>query len=122
MAQKRKRSQEKRITRVAQIVRYMRVSRKISQRDAARLIGVSEQAIGHYENGRMDISEARLEQMLRAYGYAREEFAAYRNGKEITVDFKAECTSILNQLDETRLRLVYGVVSNFVGPKPSLYS
>ena len=52
----------------------MRISRGVSQREAARQCGVSEQAIGHYENGRMDISSARMEQCLRVYAYTREEF------------------------------------------------
>ena len=66
---KRKRSQEKKITLQCKVIRYMRLSRGISQRDAARQCGISEPAVGHYENGRMDISPARLEQFLRVYGY-----------------------------------------------------
>jgi DNA-binding transcriptional regulator YiaG len=76
-----KRSQEKRITRQCQVIRFMRVSRRISQRKAAIGCRISEQAIGHYENGRMDIAPARLERFLKLYGYSRAEFSEYLNGK-----------------------------------------
>lgn len=121
MNKKPKRSQERRITRRAQVIRYLRVSRRISQRDAARLCGCSEQAVGHYENGRMDVSDERLATMLKAYGYSYDEFAAYMAGKEITVDLKAECIAILSQLDEARIKLVYGLLTNFTGAKATIF-
>jgi len=112
MAQK-KRSNQKIVTRRAQIIRFMRLSRNISQRQAALLCQCSEQGIGHYENGRMDISDTRLEIMLNAYGYTNDQFNEFLSGKEIPTDFRNECISILAGLDETKLRLIHGVLLNF---------
>lgn len=110
-----KRSQQKRVTLDAKIVRYMRVSRGISQREAARKCCLSEAAIGHYEHGRMDVSAVRLEQFLKAYGYTREEFEEYRGGKQIpVVSVKDECVNLLNRIDEMKLRAVYAVLTSFV--------
>lgn len=112
---KRKRSQEKKITMQCKVIRFMRVSRRISQREAARKCNISEPAIGHYENGRMDISASRLEQFLRVYGYTQREFEEYTSGKPIPVlSVRDDCISLLGRIDEIKLRAVHAVLSSFV--------
>ena len=112
---RRKRSQEKRITVQCKTLRFMRGARKISQKEAARRCSVSEQAIGHYENGRMDISPMRLEQFLRVYGFTRFEYEEYVNGKPIPVlSVREDCVNILGRIDENKLRAVHAVLVSFV--------
>jgi transcriptional regulator with XRE-family HTH domain len=112
---KRKRSQEKRITIQAKVIRFMRISRGISQREAAKKCSISEPAIGHYENGRMDISETRLEQFLTVYGYTKQEFNEYVGGKPIPIlSVRDECVSLLGRIDEVKLRAVHAVLASFV--------
>ena len=112
---KRKRSQEKKITAQCKIIRFMRVSRGISQREAGKKCDVSEQAIGHYENGRMDIAPTRLEKFLKVYGYTRQEFDEYVAGKPIPViSVRDECVSLLGRIDEVKLRAVHAVLASFV--------
>lgn len=108
-----KRSQQKRITQLAKIVRFMRMSRGISQKRAAERCDLSEQAIGHYENGRMDISPKRLDQFLKVYNYSQEELEEYLEGKPIPINVKDDCISLLNQIDETKLRAVHAVLMSF---------
>jgi transcriptional regulator with XRE-family HTH domain len=111
----RKRSQEKRITREAKIIRFMRVSKRISQREAARLLGISEPAIGHYENGRMDISQLRLGQFLVVYGFTKQEFDEFVAGKEIPIiSIKDECVGLLDRIGEAKLRTVHAVLVGFI--------
>ncbi len=111
---KTKRSQERRITVQSKVVRFMRVSRGISQRESARECHISEPAIGHYENGRMDISPTRLEQFLGVYGYSRQEYDEYMNGKPIPViSVRDECVGLLGKIDETKLRAVHAVLMSF---------
>lgn len=113
---KRKRSQEKKITVQCKIIRFMRISRGISQREAARQCNISEPAIGHYENGRMDISPIRLEHFLSIYGYTRQEFDEYLGGKPIPIiSVRDECIGLLDRIDETKLRAVHAVLVSFVG-------
>lgn len=94
----------------------MRVSKKISQPDAARAAGCSPQAIGHYENGRMDIPEVRLRRLLVLYGFTNEEFLEYLNGKPIPlISVKDECLQLLDQIrNEDKLRAVHTVLKSFV--------
>lgn len=110
---KRKRSQERKITIQSKTIRYMRISRRVSQREAARQCGISEPAIGHYENGRMDVSTERLEQFLRVYTYTRQEYEEYIAGKPIPVlSIRDECISLLGKIDETKLRAVHAVLTS----------
>ncbi|MBK9321364.1 MAG: helix-turn-helix transcriptional regulator [Bdellovibrionaceae bacterium] len=86
----------------------MRISKKISQPDAARAAGCSPQAIGHYENGRMDVPDNRLRSLLTLYDFTFEEFSEYLNGKAIPmVNVKDECLQLLDQIrSEEKLRAV----------------
>jgi transcriptional regulator with XRE-family HTH domain len=111
----RKRSQEKRITREAKIIRFMRVSKRISQREAARLLGISEPAIGHYENGRMDISQLRLGQFLVVYGFTKQEFDEFVAGKEIPIiSIKNKCIELLNQINKAKLHTIHTILIKFI--------
>lgn len=108
-----KRSSQKIVTREAQIIRHMRVSRGISQHQAALACRCSEQAIGHYENGRMNISEAKLRLLLTAYDYRWDQFEEFRLGKVLPTDYRSECQVILSGLDEAKLKLIHGVLLTF---------
>lgn len=111
-----KRSQQKIITLKSKIIRYMRLSKKVSQPDAAKVSGCSPQAIGHYENGRMEIPERRLKMLLTAYGFSEGEFLEYLNGKPIPlISIKDECLQLIDQIrNEDKLRAVHTILKSFV--------
>jgi transcriptional regulator with XRE-family HTH domain len=99
-----KRSQQKIITTKSKIIRFMRVSKKISQPDAARAAGCSPQAIGHYENGRMGVPENRLRRLLALYDFTNDEFSEYLNGKPIPlISVKDECLQLIDQIGSVYL-------------------
>lgn len=111
-----KRSQQKIITTKSKIIRFMRIFKKISQPDAARTAGCSPQAIGHYENGRMDIPENRLRRLLTLYDFTFEEFNEYLSGKPVPmVNVKDECLQLIDQIrNEEKLRAVHTILKSFV--------
>ena len=76
------RSQQKRITKEAMVLRYMRHSRNLSLNQAGELVGISGSAIAHIEQGRMDVSKARIETMLHAYRYTQDEYLEFFDGRE----------------------------------------
>lgn len=110
-----KRSQLKIITTKSKIIRFMRISKKISQPDAARASGCSPQAIGHYENGRMDIPEPRLKCLLDFYGFSAHDFQEYLNGMPIPIiSIKDECILLIDQIpNEEKLRAVHTILKSF---------
>ena len=111
-----KRSQKKIITTKSKIIRFMRISKKISQPDAAKVAGCSPQAIGHYENGRMDIPEVRLNRLLAAYDYSMTEFLEHLNGKPIPmINVKDECLQLIDQIsNEEKLRAIHTILKSFI--------
>lgn len=110
-----KRSNQRRITRQSKILRFMRLSKNVSQARAALKVDCSEAAIGHYENGRMDVSELRLKELLYAYGYTRQEWDEYMNGRPIpNLSIKEECIQMLNKLDQNKIQTVHAVLAGFM--------
>ena len=110
-----KRSQQRIVTRTSKILRYMRVSKHISMREAAHRCDLSVSAINHYEHGRMDISERRLRQLAKAYGYTAQELQGLIDGQELPVlDLKRECLGLLELIDEKKLKTVHAVLTGFL--------
>jgi transcriptional regulator with XRE-family HTH domain len=109
-----KRSQQKRITGDAKLIRHMRQSRGLSLKGAGRLIGISGSAIAHMEQGRFDISSARLRTLVQAYGYTLQEYLEFVDGKPIPVSYRDECVAILRRLDDARLQAVHTLLVSFI--------
>lgn len=112
---KQKRSQEKRFTRQATVLRWMRMSRRISMREAGRRNGCSDSSISHYEQGRMDIKPERIRQLVESYAYTIQEFEEFAGGKPLPVlSIKDECFSLIDRLDDMKLRAVHAMLVSFV--------
>lgn len=112
---KQKRSQQKRITLENKILRYMRMSKGISMREAGRISGCSDSAISHYEQGRMDISPSRIATLVQAYGYSLQDWEEYKAGKPIPVlSIQDECAALLKRLDDQQLKAVHGLLTGFI--------
>ena len=110
------RTAHKKSTKASKILRYMRMSKGMTQRKAAAACSLCHALINHYEQGRLDIPKHRLEQLVRLYGYTPEEFMAYLGDKPIPVlDLKDECVGLLDRIDEAKLRAVHAVLVGFVG-------
>lgn len=107
-----KRSQEKRITKEAMVLRYMRQTRKLSLNEAGRRVGISGSAIAHIEQGRMDVSRARLGTMLEAYGFSRDEYLEFFDGRPVPISVRDECLCILRELGDSQLMSIHAVLVN----------
>ena len=117
-----KRSQQKKITKEAIVVRYMRQARKLSLNAAGRLVGITGSAIAHIEQGRMDISRARLQTLLKAYRFTSDEYLEFFDGRPVPISLREECIGILKELDDSRLQTVHSVLINFMPPGMSVSS
>lgn len=106
------RSRLKIVTKDAQILRYMRISKEFSLNKAGRLVGVSSSAISHMETGRMDLSKARIETLVRAYGYTMSEYLEFHDGKPIPVNLRDECILLLRQCNESKIQMLHPVIVN----------
>ncbi len=110
-----KRSQEKRITREAQVLRYLRLSKSISTNKAAALVNISSSAIAHIEGGRMGVSIARARTLVEAYGYTWAEFMEFVDGKVLPINYLDECVRLLAEIDQEKLQTIHQVLLSFGG-------
>ena len=104
---KKRRSDEKIMTKEASLLKYMRESRHLSMRRVAPILGVSEATVNHSENGRRDIDEKLIKRFLKVYGYSLEEFKQMLKGEvEVPDHLRSECIDIINRLAENKLKMV----------------
>ncbi len=107
-----KRSQQKIITRDAQILRHMRLSKGMSLNNAGKSVRISGSAIAHIEQGRMDISRERMKTLVYAYGYKIEEFLEFHDGKAIPINLRDECIILLRRCDESKIQMLHPLIAN----------
>ena len=107
-----KRSQQKIITRDAQILRHMRLSKGMSLNMAGKSVRISGSAIAHIEQGRMDISRERMKTLVAAYGYKIEEFLEFHDGKPIPANLRDECIILLRRCEESKIQMLHPLIAN----------
>ena len=108
-----KRSQQRRMTPSAKVLRYMRHKSGLSVNQAGRLCGISGSAIAHIEHGRMDIPEGRVETLVKGYGFAMADFHALLCGSGLPANPRDECIAVIRELSEAKVAAVYGILMNF---------
>ncbi|MGK5089743.1 helix-turn-helix transcriptional regulator [Bdellovibrionota bacterium FG-2] len=109
-----KRSNEKRISKEAIILRHMRIEKGLSLNQAAAKVNITGSAIAHIEHGRMDLSRKRIETLIAAYGYTYDDYFELLDRTDPPIRVRDECLSIIRQLDDSRLQAVHAVLVNFV--------
>jgi len=109
-----KRSQQKRITRDAEILRHVRISKKLSLNQAGKMVCISGSAVAHIEQGRMDISKARLETLVKAFGYTMSDYLEFCDQKEMPKNLRDECVFLLRRCDDSKIILLHPVISNLI--------
>lgn len=111
---KKRRSDSKKLTKEALVLKYMRESRKLSMRRAAKLIGTSEPQINHAENGRKDLSPDFILKLVAGYGYSYQDFLDFvMNKKETPESLLSECITILKRLQPEKIKTVKAILDSF---------
>ncbi|MBY0517580.1 MAG: helix-turn-helix domain-containing protein [Bacteriovoracaceae bacterium] len=114
LKKKNRRSDMKVITKEGKILKFFRESRKLSMRQAARVIGVSEATVNHTENGRKDLTPHLILKFLNGYGYSLVEFKAFFDGKvELPENILFDCIGILKRLEPAKLKTVKTILQSF---------
>lgn len=108
-----RRSDVKRITKEALVLKYMRESRKLSMRKAAVKLKISEPQINHAENGRKDLNPEFIMQMCTGYGYSYKDFLDFvSNKKEAPEALLSECIATLKRLKFEKLKTVKTILDS----------
>ena len=108
-----RRSDFKKITKEALVLKYMRESRKLSMRKAALRLKISEPQINHAENGRKDLSPEFILKMCAGYGYSYTDFLDFvSNKKEVPEALLSECITIIKRLKFEKLKTVKTILES----------
>lgn len=107
-----RRSYQKIITREVRAIKALRILKKISQDKASALCGYSRPTFGHIENGRITLSQERIDHIIKCFGFIRGDYEKYFNA-EITRDVIIEnCTQKILDLSDEKLSLIKGIVDS----------
>lgn len=111
---KKRRCNEKVMTKEASILKFMRESRKLSMIRAGHLLGVSDSTISHIENGRADLNPEIVMKLLHFYGYSYQQFISMSSGKlELPQSLRRQCLEIIKRLDDEKLKIVRKILQSF---------
>lgn len=108
-----RRFDSKKITKEVRVLKIMRAMNKMSQSQAGAKCGVHRRSIGHIENGRVDITDTRLEMLLKAYSFTKDEFLEMVEEDILRDEVIQECIEILKTIEKDKLRAVSALLINF---------
>tara|TARA_Y100001936_G_C15767482_1_gene504442 strand:- start:62 stop:430 length:369 start_codon:yes stop_codon:yes gene_type:complete len=108
-----KRSRFKKTSNESQALKRMRITRKLSQRKAAELIGVPPTTINHTENGRAYIRREYVKKFIDALEYSWSDWNDFLEGHNPEIELRESCKGLIDCLDKSRLDIVFSLLSNF---------
>lgn len=112
LTNKDRRSYQKNITKACQVLRSMRKSKGLSQDQASRLCGYSRATIGHIENGRIELSQAKIRHILKSYGESYSKYEENHKMDELRDSIEEYCISRLRTLSDEKLNLLRSLIVN----------
>ncbi len=108
-----RRSYKRIISKETKALKSLRILKGLSQYKASIACGYSKSAIGHIENGRIELSRKRICHIVDSYGYTIEDFNRHLNSETPYSEIQNECIEILKSLSEKKLKAVHPLLSTF---------
>jgi transcriptional regulator with XRE-family HTH domain len=107
-----RRSYKKIITKECRVLKSMRREKGFSQDQASLLCGYARSAIGHIENGRIEVLKERIEHIMKSYGFSYEEFENNLSKEEFRDQVIDTCIDKINRLDNSKLSIVKNLLGS----------
>lgn len=108
-----KRSRFKRTSNESQALKRMRLTRRLSQRKVAELIGVPPTTINHTENGRAYIRREYIKKFIDALEYSWSDWNDFLGGHNPELELRESCKELIDTLDKAKLDVVYSLLSTY---------
>ncbi len=108
-----KRNQKIVMTKEAKLLKKLRIDSDLSLRKLADLMNLSFTRVHQMESGREDVTEEYIDLFLMHLKISRESWGTHF-GKDCSKNsLRVKCYQLLESIDEDKLELVYGILSNF---------
>ena len=108
-----RRSYKKLLTKEVSVLKVLRKLKRISQYEGSFLCGYSKPTIGHIENGRIELSEVRIEHIVKSYGFTMDVYNHHLQSEKFITDIQDECIGVIQKLSEEQLKAVYPLLLTF---------
>lgn len=95
------------------VLRSMRESAELTMRQVGALIGVSHVTISQFENGKLDLPDYRIEQLINAYGLTVDDLNKIL-GRPLSSNPKDDCHAMVNKLNESQLFAIRAVMAQIL--------
>lgn len=102
------------VTKEVRAIRILRKRRGISQYKASELCGFKECTFGLIEAGRTDLTDSKIDLILRSLGYKRQDFEKLVQADVMADEVIAEIAGLLDRLDEQGLNSALTVIKALV--------
>lgn len=110
MSRKPRRNLYKVVTKEVRAIRILRKRRGISQYKASALCGFRRSTFGLIEAGRTDLTERKVDLILRSLGYKRDDFEKILRANVMVDEVIAEIVGLLDRLDNQALLSAASVI------------
>lgn len=110
---KNRRSYKRVITKEVRVLQVLRRLKNLTQYKASFACGYSKTAIGHIENGRIELPKSRICHIVNSYGFTMEDFDYHMKSDVFVTDMQDDCIKIIKALGEEKLKAVYPLLSTF---------
>ncbi|HMN69489.1 MAG TPA: helix-turn-helix transcriptional regulator [Bdellovibrionales bacterium] len=107
------RKYQKVVSKEARVLKIMRKMAGLTQPEASAKCGLHRSCVDHLENGRVEITREKIEQMVRAYGFKMYVFEELMEAPMLRDEVLQDCLKILTVLDNEKLRAVKALLDNF---------
>lgn len=110
MSRKPRRNLYKVVTKEVRAIRILRKRRGISQYKASALCGFRRCSFGLIEAGRTDLTDDKVDLIMRSLGYKRDDFEKILRANVMADEVIAEIVGLLNRLDDQALLSAASVI------------
>lgn len=109
------RSTYKVITKEVKIIRSLREKRALSVNKAALLIGTNKSTLTALENGRINLSEAWIEKILKSYKFNQEDFKKLQEVNVVSKDeLLEEIMTSMRKLNQENILTISQLVNGLI--------
>lgn len=108
-----RRSYRRLVTKEVKTLKVLRRLKGLTQYQASTFCGFHESAIGHIENGRIEIPAQKIQHIVKSYGFSMAEFEYHLKSDQFVTDIQDNCINIIRALSEEKLKAVYPLLQTF---------
>jgi len=105
------RFRKKIITKESRALKELRTQTGKSQYEASRNCGYNEKALGQIENGRVNLTQQRIEHIVKTLGFTMEYFNQLLKEPILRHELEESCIKIVKKMDANELRTAEPVLS-----------